>query len=78
MINAQAAAEQKSKLLIGQNTLMNKGEELLKCYVCNSELIWGGDIDSTDMDDNNIIETTLTCSFCDATVVVFQPTEKED
>ena len=50
----------------------------MKCYVCNSELIWGGDIDSTDMDDNNIIETTLTCSFCDVTVVVFQPTEKED
>ena len=50
----------------------------MKCYVCNSELIWGGDIDSTDIDDNNIIETTLTCSFCDATVVVFQPTEKED
>jgi len=50
----------------------------LKCYVCNSELIWSGDIDSKDMDDNDIIETTLNCSFCDAIVVVFQPTEKEN
>jgi len=57
---------------------MKKGVELLKCYVCNSELIWSGDIDSKDMDDNDIIETTLNCSFCDAIVVVFQPTEKEN
>ena len=50
----------------------------MKCYVCGSELMWSGDIDSKDMDDNDVIETTLTCSSCYATVIVIHPIEKEN
>ena len=50
----------------------------MKCYVCGSELIWSSDIDFKDMDDNDVIETTLTCSSCDAMVFVIHPIEKED
>ena len=50
----------------------------MKCYVCNSELIWGGDLDAEDMDGNKLIETNLSCSRCDTYVIVYQPVEEEN
>ena len=41
----------------------------MKCYVCNTTLIWGGDEDSKDEDYK--IETNLTCPKCNAFVIVY-------
>ena len=43
----------------------------MKCYVCSSDLIWGGDLDVEDMDGNELIETNLTCSECEAVVIIY-------
>ena len=40
----------------------------MNCYVCGSELIWGGDNDSES--DNFLIQTNLSCSDCGAFVEV--------
>ena len=44
----------------------------MKCYSCNTELIWGGDHDTED-DDMHLIETNLSCpnKDCEAFVLVF-------
>ena len=55
----------------------------MKCWHCNSELIWGGDQDlSEDLLEENVVYdmvTYLTCSSCEAAVEVYrkkQPKEK--
>ena len=55
----------------------------MKCWHCNSELIWGGDQDlSEDLLDENVVYdmvTYLTCSSCESAVEVYrkkQPKEK--
>ena len=55
----------------------------MKCWHCNSELIWGGDQDlSEDLLEENIVYdmvTYLTCSSCESTVEVYRkkkPKEK--
>ena len=40
----------------------------MKCYVCGSKLIWGGDHDSESGDF--AIETNLSCPDCNAFVLV--------
>ena len=49
-----------------------EGENKMKCYSCNTELIWGGDHD-TDEDSMHLIETNLSCpnKDCEAFVLVF-------
>ncbi len=44
----------------------------MKCYSCNTELIWGGDHD-TEEEDEHLIETNLSCpnKDCGAFVLVF-------
>ena len=55
----------------------------MKCWHCNSELIWGGDQDlSEDLLEENVgydMVTYLTCSSCESAVEVYrkkQPKEK--
>ena len=40
----------------------------MQCYVCKTELIWGGDHDgeSVGIDDENAIVTNLSCPNCGA------------
>ena len=40
----------------------------MNCYVCTSELIWGGDQNGEDLgiDDKNAIVTNLSCPKCGA------------
>jgi len=49
----------------------------MKCWHCNSELIWGGDHDVEDDEGNKLIETNLSCPKCDSCVLVYLPKEDE-
>ena len=42
--------------------------DYMNCYVCTSELIWGGDQNGEDLgiDDKNAIVTNLSCPKCGA------------
>ena len=48
----------------------------MKCYDCQTELIWGGDHDN-EGDDEHLIETNLSCPECGAFVMVWWG-KKED
>ena len=48
----------------------------MKCWHCNTELIWGGDHDTND-DSNSYyaMETNLSCPNCGSLVIVYAPKE---
>ena len=48
----------------------------MKCYVCDTELIWGGDHDIDEEDEEYAIQTNLSCPQCDSFYLVFYPKEK--
>ena len=48
----------------------------MKCWHCDTDLIWGGDHDIEDSDEFTMV-TNLSCPSCDSYVVVFLPKEKE-
>ena len=48
----------------------------MKCWHCDTDLIWGGDYDIEDSDDFSMV-TNLSCPSCDSYVEVFLPKEKE-
>ncbi len=52
----------------------------MKCYNCQSELIWGGDHDTYEEDEEHAIVTNLSCPECDAVVLVYwgKKEEKDD
>lgn len=50
----------------------------MKCYHCNGELLWGGDHDMDDIDDDEYIVTNLTCIKCPTYVEVFYKIEKDE
>jgi len=43
----------------------------MKCYNCQSDLIWGGDHDTEEEDTIHEIVTNLSCPECDAYVEVY-------
>lgn len=43
----------------------------MKCWSCNSDLIWGGDHDVEQDDSDYLIETNLSCPGCGAFVLVY-------
>ena len=47
----------------------------MKCYLCDTELIWGGDHDCEDepVSDDYSIVTNLSCPNCQAFVLVYHP-----
>jgi len=47
----------------------------MKCWHCNTELIWGGDHDIEDESGGYSMETNLTCPKCQAFVLVYLPKE---
>ena len=54
----------------------------MKCWHCNSELIWGGDQDlSEDLLEENIVYdmvTYLTCSSCESAVEVYRKKQHKE
>jgi len=56
-----------------------QGRREMKCYSCQGELIWGGDHDIDEEDEEHAIVTNLSCPTCNAFVVVYWGSkEKED
>ena len=53
---------------------MQKGG-IMKCWHCNTELIWGGDHDIEDNEDYDIV-SNLSCPNCHSAVDVYHPSEK--
>ena len=49
----------------------------MKCWHCNEELIWGGDHDIDEEDDEYIMVTNLSCPKCASFVLVYLPKEDE-
>ena len=45
----------------------------MKCWHCNTDLIWGGDIDLEEEDDGFVMETKLSCPKCHSEVLVYLP-----
>lgn len=48
----------------------------MKCYHCNSNLIWGADHDIEEEDVEYAMVTNLSCSECDAFVEVYLPKQQ--
>tara|TARA_B100001093_G_scaffold261176_1_gene249593 strand:- start:268 stop:516 length:249 start_codon:yes stop_codon:yes gene_type:complete len=47
----------------------------MNCWHCDTELIWGGDHDTEDNEDYDIV-SNLSCPNCHAAVDVWHPSEK--
>ena len=47
----------------------------MKCWHCNTELIWGGDHDLEDENDEYAIVSNLSCPNCGSFVEVYLPKE---
>jgi Zn finger protein HypA/HybF involved in hydrogenase expression len=50
----------------------------MKCWHCEEELIWGGDHDIEEENEEFSMETNLSCPKCHAFVIVYLPKDKED
>jgi len=48
----------------------------MDCYNCNNELIWGGDHDIREEDEDYIMETNLSCPKCNSFVIIYTPKEE--
>jgi Zn finger protein HypA/HybF involved in hydrogenase expression len=48
----------------------------MNCYNCNNELIWGGDHDIEEENEEYIMETNLSCPKCNSFVIIYTPKEK--
>jgi len=47
----------------------------MNCWHCNTELIWGGDHDTEDNEDYDIV-SNLSCPKCHTAVDVWHPSER--
>ena len=48
----------------------------MNCWHCNTELIWGGDHDIEENNEDYDMVTNLSCSKCHSYVNVYHPSEK--
>jgi hypothetical protein len=54
-----------------------KGCVIMDCWHCKSELIWGGDHDTDEEDENFSMVTNLSCPECGSFVEVYYPKETD-
>ena len=50
----------------------------MKCWHCNTKLIWGGAHDIEEENEDYIIETNLSCPNCKTLVMVYLPKEEKN
>ena len=48
----------------------------MNCWHCNHELIWGGDLEVEEENEEYIIITNLSCPNCDIFILYFKPIEE--
>ena len=53
-----------------------RGYTFVKCWHCNTELIWGGDQDIDEENDTYQMVTNLSCPKCHSFVEVYYPNEE--
>ena len=49
----------------------------MNCWHCKTELIWGGDHDLDDEDDEHCMVTNLSCPECHSLVYVYMARESD-
>ena len=49
----------------------------MNCWHCKTKLIWGGDHDIDEEDENYTMVTNLACPKCNSTVLVYYPKEEK-
>jgi len=49
----------------------------MKCWHCDEELIWGGDHDIEEENDEYAIVSNLSCPECNCFVEVYLPKQKD-
>ena len=47
----------------------------MNCWHCNTKLIWGGDHDISEEDEDYVILTNFSCPKCGSLVNVYYPRE---
>ena len=50
----------------------------MKCWHCKNELIWGGDHDMEEEEDEYLMVTNLSCPKCKSFVFVYLPVADTD
>jgi len=50
----------------------------MKCYHCNTELIWGGDHDIEGRENDFSMVSNLSCPSCESFVEVYYKKNKEE
>jgi len=50
----------------------------MNCRHCKTELIWGGDHDCEDDDEEHSMVTNLSCPECESYVLVYYPRDTEE
>jgi RNase P subunit RPR2 len=50
----------------------------MNCWHCNTKLIWGGDHDIKEENEDFIRETNLSCPNCKTFVLVYLPKEEKN
>ena len=50
----------------------------MKCWHCYTELIWGGDHDIEEENEEYVIVTNLSCPNCKSFVEVYYPKEEQE
>lgn len=50
---------------------------LLHCWLCEANLIWGGEQDLKDNEDYHVV-TNLSCPNCNSLVHIYHPKPKND
>ena len=45
----------------------------MNCWHCNEQLIWGGDHDIEEENEDYMMETNLSCPKCNSFVMIYLP-----
>tara|TARA_R100000900_G_scaffold7169_1_gene7263 strand:+ start:185 stop:346 length:162 start_codon:yes stop_codon:yes gene_type:complete len=48
----------------------------MNCWHCGEKLIWGGDHDIEEENEEYTMETNLSCPTCNSFVIIYLPKEK--
>ena len=65
----------KQKEILQEKLLKSATQDQMNCWHCGTELIWGGDHDTEDNEDYDIV-SNLSCPKCHTAVDVWHPSEK--
>ena len=53
-------------------------KDRMKCWHCRSEVIWSGDHDISEEDEEYDMMTELSCPECNSIIIVYYPKEEKE